>query len=85
VKSESADTGSVSRSTHREILRVTATNLDPLGCLAPVLIVAKLILQNICKAKIEWDVPLDKELADKAAMGRLPRAGLDHRGKNLPR
>ena len=60
---------SVGRSTHREILRATATNFDPLGCLAPVLIVAKLILQKICKAKVEWDVALDKDLA---ALGRLP-------------
>jgi len=58
-------TGSVGRSTHREILRATATNFDPLGCLAPVLIVAKLILQKICKAKVEWDVALDKDLADE--------------------
>jgi hypothetical protein len=58
-------TGIVGRSTHREVLRATATNFDPLGCLAPVLIVAKLILQKICKAKVEWDVALDKDLADE--------------------
>jgi hypothetical protein len=57
-------TGSVGRSTHREILRAMATNFDPLGCLAPVLIFAKLI-QKICKAKVEWDVALDKDLADE--------------------
>jgi hypothetical protein len=58
-------TGNVSRSTHREILRATATNFDPLGCLAPVLITAKMILQKVCKAKLGWDDLLDQELSEE--------------------
>jgi hypothetical protein len=44
---------SVSCSTQCEVLRATATNFDPLGFLAPVLILAKLILQKECQARYE--------------------------------
>lgn len=53
-------TGNACRSTFREILRATATNFDPL-----VLIVSNLILQKICKAKLDWVEPLDKDLPDE--------------------
>lgn len=58
-------TGNVSRSTHREILRATATNFDPLGFPAPVLITAKMILHKVCKAKLGWDDLLDQELSEE--------------------
>ena len=45
--------GSVDCKTRREILRATATNFDPLGLLAPVLLKAKLILQSVCQVSAD--------------------------------
>ena len=56
-------TGVVSSCTHREILRATATSFDPLGFLALVLIVAKMILQRVFQEKYGWNTPLEDSLA----------------------
>jgi len=57
--------GSVDCKTRREILRATATNFDPLGLLAPVLLKAKLILQSVCQVSADWDAPLDPVVLDE--------------------
>ena len=44
-----------SAETKREILRETASTFDPLGFLAPVILVAKGILQDIWRAGTGWD------------------------------
>lgn len=48
------------QTTKRTILATTAQLFDPLGLLAPIIIVAKLIIQELWQLKIEWDeaVPL---------------------------
>lgn len=47
--------------TKRTILSLTAQIFDPLGLLAPVVIISKLIIQDIWKLKLSWDetIPLD--------------------------
>lgn len=49
----------------RTILSVIAKIYDPLGLLAPVVIIAKLLVQRLWQAKISWDesVPLDVHTA----------------------
>ncbi|XP_061389611.1 uncharacterized protein LOC133324788 [Musca vetustissima] len=44
--------------TKREVLSTIAKLFDPCGWLAPVLVVAKLIMQQIWQDKIGWDDPL---------------------------
>ncbi|GBM90144.1 hypothetical protein AVEN_20271-1 [Araneus ventricosus] len=46
----------------REILVVTQAIFDPLGFLAPVLLPAKLLLQQIWATKSDWDTPLPEEI-----------------------
>ncbi|GBN05266.1 hypothetical protein AVEN_116394-1 [Araneus ventricosus] len=48
----------------REILSVTQATFDPLGFLAPVLLLAKLLLQQIWATKSDWDTPLPEEIKD---------------------
>lgn len=49
------------QTTRRGILSIVCSIYDPLGFLAPITLVAKQILQNLCKLKLTWDekVPLD--------------------------
>ena len=41
--------------TKRGLLATTASLYDPLGLVAPVLLVPKLIQQNLCKLELDWD------------------------------
>ena len=41
--------------TRREILSVTSSIFDPLGWIAPFTLRARLILQRLCRDKVEWD------------------------------
>ncbi|XP_076660820.1 uncharacterized protein LOC143364269 [Halictus rubicundus] len=48
--------------TKRSVLSGTAQLFDPLGWLAPVTIVAKVLMQSLWLLKVDWDAPLpDKE------------------------
>ncbi|XP_039503038.1 uncharacterized protein LOC120459480 [Pimephales promelas] len=44
--------------TRRGILSVTSSIYDPLGFLAPVVLCAKKILQDLCRRSLGWDEPL---------------------------
>ncbi len=48
--------------TRRGILSTVASVFDPLGFLAPFLLLRKKVLQEMCQRGIEWDDPLPKEL-----------------------
>lgn len=50
--------------TRRGILATISTILDPLGLIAPVVLVGKQILQEICHGK-GWDEPIDGEVLAK--------------------
>lgn len=51
--------------TKRSILSDTAKLFDPIGWLAPIIIVAKLILQELWKLGLDWDAPVPNELCQK--------------------
>ena len=47
--------------TKREVLQVIASIFDPLGYYSPVILKAKLFMQDLWKDKWEWDAKLDDE------------------------
>ena len=42
----------------RNILSVMSSVFDPLGLAAPYVLKAKIILQELCKEKVDWDEPI---------------------------
>ena len=48
--------------TRRGILSTVCSLFDPLGFIAPVVIVGKQILQEMCRCQADWDSPLPDEL-----------------------
>ena len=53
--------------TKREYLRKIATMFDPLGLLAPYILRAKLIMQDIWLSGIDWDQCIESETMTKVA------------------
>lgn len=51
--------------TKRTILSVICQVFDPLGLLGPIIIVSKLIMQELWQLKLEWDEEVPKALAKK--------------------
>lgn len=45
----------------REILRLLMSIFDPIGLITPVLIFAKILLQNVWRSKLTWDEEIDSE------------------------
>ena len=52
-------------STRRGVLSSVASVYDPLGLAAPVILVGKKILQEICKEGLDWDEPLGETQQDQ--------------------
>jgi hypothetical protein len=48
--------------TRRGILSTTSSLYDPLGLAAPFTLIAKLLLQDLCQAKIPWDDPIPEDV-----------------------
>ena len=48
--------------TKRNIVSVVGKFYDPLGVLSPIVIQFKILFQQLCESKIEWDQPLSGEL-----------------------
>ena len=48
--------------TKRRIVSIVSRIFDPIGIVSPVTIQAKLLLQQLHKAKIEWDSSIEGEL-----------------------
>ena len=51
--------------TKRNIVGFSSRFYDPLGYLAPVIIMLKVFFQELCKSKLNWDEPLLIELLHK--------------------
>ncbi|XP_047022485.1 uncharacterized protein LOC124631893 [Helicoverpa zea] len=69
--------------TKRTILSEIAKLYDPLGWIAPVVVVAKMIMQKLWKTGLEWDEPIDGVLL--AEWNRY-RENLAHiKGLSIPR
>lgn len=49
--------------TRRQILATVASIFDPLGFLAPVILVGRIILQRLCKTGANWDEPVPTSIA----------------------
>ena len=47
--------------TRRGLLSMTASVYDPMGFVAPVILEAKLLLQDLCKQKANWDSVISEE------------------------
>ena len=50
--------------TRRGVLSVVSSLFDPLGFAAPVVLKAKLVLQNLCRLGLDWNEPIPDRPAD---------------------
>ena len=48
--------------TKRNVLSVASRLFDPLGICGPIFVRVKILLQDICRGKHDWDTPLPKHL-----------------------
>jgi len=48
----------------RNILKVVAKNFDPLGVIPPVTFQMKVLFQELCKHKFNWDDPLPTRIKE---------------------
>ena len=69
--------------TKRGLLSTTASLYDPLGLVAPVLLVPKLIQQNMCRLEMDWDDALTPEGAAEFCDWRMKTDALA--GLKIPR
>ena len=51
--------------TKRNILKISASFFDPLGLVCPVVLQAKLLFQELCELKVDWDEVVDGDVAKK--------------------
>ena len=51
--------------TKRQVLRESSSVYDPLGFIAPVMIVARILIQDTWRLELSWDEPLPEELMDR--------------------
>ena len=51
--------------TKRNLLSVLASLFDPLGIISPVIVSAKILFQEVCKDKVDWDENFTEELLHK--------------------
>ncbi|XP_076384377.1 uncharacterized protein LOC143262794 [Megalopta genalis] len=69
---------SETRLTKRLVLSQIAQLFDPLGLLGPVIIRAKIIMQDIWKSKVTWDQPIPQDIAEVWLETRNELAQLDN-------
>ena len=51
--------------TKRTIVSLAVKCYDPLGIISPIIVHFKLIVQELCKMKVNWDEPLQGELMEE--------------------
>ena len=51
--------------TKRNILKISASFFDPLGLVCPAVLQAKLLFQELCELKVDWDEVVDGDFAKK--------------------
>ena len=51
--------------TKRIVLKITLSIYDPLGTLAPLVIILKLLFQEVCAIKCDWDRALSEEFSGR--------------------
>ena len=47
--------------TRRGILSIVSSLFDPLGCIAPYVMKAKILLQDLCRKKLGWDTAIGEQ------------------------
>lgn len=47
--------------TKRNVLKMAATLFDPLGLISPVMVILRMLLQDLCAKKYTWDSPISEE------------------------
>ena len=60
-----ADRAQTVEATKRNVISVTSKIYDPTGCISPLSINFKLLFQELCEAKGDWDHPLEGRLKCK--------------------
>ncbi|XP_072173968.1 uncharacterized protein [Diadema setosum] len=63
--------------TRRGILATVASVYDPLGLIAPLVLVGRQILQEMCRSKVDWDHPVPDELRPRWEKWRQEMLKLD--------
>lgn len=56
--------------TRRGILSLTSSIYDPLGFLAPIILPAKKLLQDMCKQRLDWDNPVGENKVEDGKNGK---------------
>lgn len=56
--------------TRRGILSLTSSIYDPLGFLAPIILPAKKLLQDMCKQRLDWDNPVGENEVEDGKNGK---------------
>ena len=51
--------------TKRSLLKMSAKIFDPLGFISPITISAKILFQQVCIHKADWDQPLEDDALSK--------------------
>ena len=51
--------------TRRGLLSTVCSIFDPLGLIAPVVLQGKILLQSLCRDKVDWDEPLPEDISRK--------------------
>ena len=51
--------------TKRSMLSILSSMFDPLGMISPILVVGKIILQDVTRLKLDWDDPVPSEIASR--------------------
>ena len=51
--------------TRRGALSIVASVFDPLGLISPIILPGKIILQEMCKLKLDWDEPIPEHLINQ--------------------
>ena len=49
--------------TKRQIASTLGSVFDPIGVFNPVVMQSKMFIRSLCKAKVDWDQPLDEEFS----------------------
>ena len=62
--------------TRRGLLATTASLYDPLGLIAPVLLVPKLVQQELCRLQLDWDDEIPDDKSDAINKWKAATTGL---------
>ena len=68
--------------TKRSLLRFSSKLFDPLGFISPFVVRLKILFQNLCSSKVEWDENLDGKALKQ--WNCLPRDPISYKNSKVP-